>query len=101
MTRVNTGDVYTAEGAYGETLKAQPVCDMNTRPGRGLVKIEDSTSGTDLTNVRALYFATAGTVTLTDYNDHTESDVPVVAGLVLSCEFTHIADVSCTVYAIS
>ena len=101
MARSNKNDTYAGTNEYGTTEPARFVADLNTRPARSFVKIEDSTAGTDLTNVRALYFATSGTVTLTDSNSNIEMDVTVVAGLVLVCEFTHIVDITCEVYALS
>jgi len=70
-------------------------------PGNSFVKIEDSTGGTSLSGVRALYFATAGVATLTDNNSHEEVDVPVIAGLILPCNFTYIDAITCVVYAIT
>lgn len=138
MTKTNTGDTYTATGAYAVKREAQFVKDLEAAtvfgevqasptnftllarlkdivtalntllnagagvgPGKGFVKLEDSTAGVDLTDVRALLFTTAGTITLTDGNGHTETGVSVVAGQMIPCEFTHAVDIACTVYAIT
>ena len=105
MSKIDVGDTYVGESAYGSNEVARLVSDSNTRPALGFVRLYDSADTLydpdAITGCRALYIGATGTITVVDKDDHTEVDVPVFGGGQICCEFKAVTSISagCLIYA--